>query len=65
MISNVTLVRALNLIEPTTVSVLGAFEPLTAMTVGIVVMGEPFTWAVALGFTAIIAAVMILVTTKK
>ena len=63
--SNVTLLRALNLIEATTVSVLGAFEPLTAMCVGILVMGEPFTWAVAIGFAAIIAAVMILVTGKK
>ena len=43
MVSNVTLLRALNLIEATTVSVLGAFEPLTAMCVGILVMGEPFT----------------------
>lgn len=65
MVSNVTLLRALNLIEATTVSVLGAFEPLTAMCVGILVMGEPFTWAVAIGFAAIIAAVMILVTGKK
>ncbi|MGI6223679.1 MAG: DMT family transporter [Prevotella sp.] len=62
MISNVTLVRALNLIDATTVSVLGAFEPLTAMCVGILVMGEPFTWAVAIGFVAILAAVTILTT---
>lgn len=65
MVSNVTLVRALNLIDATTVSVLGAFEPLTAMSVGILVMGEPFTWAVGLGFVAILAAVMILVTQRR
>ena len=62
---NLMLLGLFPTMEATTVSVLGAFEPLTAMCVGILVMGEPFTWAVAIGFAAIIAAVMILVTGKK
>ncbi len=61
-VSNVTLVRSLTLIDSASVAILGAFEPLTAMTLGIAVMGEPLTPAVIIGFLLIISSVLILIT---
>lgn len=60
-ISNVTLVKAMTLTDSTTVAILGAFEPLTAMVIGICVMGEPLTLSVLIGFVLIIAAVLTLI----
>ena len=62
--SNIFLVLSLKLIDSTRVAILGAFEPLTAMTVGIVVFGEPLTVAVIVGFALIIGAVMLLISKK-
>lgn len=60
-ISNLTLILGLKKIGSTMTSVLGAMEPLTAMIVGVCVMGEHFTAVIALGFVAIIASVLILI----
>ncbi len=60
-VSNVSLIMALKLIDSTHVAILGAFEPLTAMLIGIFVFGEPFTVPIFIGFLLIIAAVVILV----
>jgi len=62
--SNIFLVLSLKLIDSTRVAILGAFEPLTAMTVGIVVFGEPLTVSVIGGFALIIGAVMLLISKK-
>ena len=61
-LSNITLILALKRVGSTMSAILGALEPLTAMVVGIVVLGEPFTALVAVGFVAIIASVMLLTT---
>jgi len=61
-ISNVTLVRSLTLIDSASVAILGAFEPLTAMTIGITLMGEPLTMTALIGSVLIIASVLILIT---
>jgi len=63
-ISNVTLVMALKRINSTTVATLGAFEPLTAMLIGIFVFGESLTWSVLSGFVLVILAVYILIKYK-
>lgn len=60
-VSNITLVTALKQIKGTEVAVLGAFEPLTAMVVGVTVLGEPLTRMSLLGVGLIITSVMILV----
>ena len=60
-ISNVTLVMAMKNIDSTSVATLGAFEPLTAMAIGILVFGEPMTWCVGIGFVMIVSAVYILI----
>ena len=46
-------------------AVLGVFEPMTAMCVGILLFGEPLTLPIVVGFMLIIAAVLILVLSKR
>lgn len=62
--SNICVIMALKKISATMVSVLGAFEPLTAMSVGILVFGEPLTINVGVGFLLVIAAVILLILTS-
>ena len=64
-ISNVTLIISLKQISSTMAAVLGVFEPMTAMCVGILLLGEPLTLPVVVGFVLIIAAVLILVLSKR
>lgn len=61
MLSNVCLIMSLKLLSSEMVATLGAFEPLTAMIVGITVFHEPLTLAVILGFLLITSSVIILV----
>lgn len=65
VVSNITLIMALKNIGSTLVAILGAFEPLTAMCIGIAVFGEPFTTSIAIGFVLILTAVMLLVLKKS
>lgn len=61
VISNLALVRAIKNIGSTLTSVLGAMEPVTAVGVGILIFGEPFTSGIALGILLIISAVIIII----
>ena len=45
----------------TSVAVLGAMEPVTAVCVGIAIFGEPFTRSIALGILLIISAVTVII----
>lgn len=60
-VSNMTLVQAIKRIGPTLTSVFGALEPLTAVVIGVVVFGEPFTVQGAAGILLIVAAVTIVI----
>ncbi|WP_297827413.1 DMT family transporter [uncultured Desulfovibrio sp.] len=60
VLSNLTLILAIQRIGSTLVSVLGVMEPLTAVAVGILVFGEPFSPSLA-GGVALIAASVLLV----
>ena len=64
-VSNVTLIMALKQISSTMAAVLGAFEPMTAMCVGILLFGEPLTLPIVIGFILIITSVFILVLSKR
>lgn len=64
-ISNVTLIISLKQISSTMAAVLGAFEPMTAMCVGILLFGEPLTLPIVIGFVLIITSVLILVLSKR
>ena len=61
VISNITLVIAVQHIGGTLTAVLGAPEPVTAVLVGIVGFGEPFTLNLAAGIGLIIAAVTMII----
>ena len=52
-ISNVTLIISLKQISSTMAAVLGVFEPMTAMCVGILLFGEPLTLPIVVGFMLI------------
>lgn len=54
-ISNICVTVSLKLIDSTIVAILGAFEPLTAMVIGVVILGEP------LGFIGVVGGMLILV----
>ncbi len=64
VISNLALVHAIKNIGSTLTSVLGAMEPVTAVCVGILIFGEPFTQSIALGIGVIISAVTVIVLKK-
>ena len=61
VLSNLSLVYAIKNIGSTFSSVLGAFEPLTAMIIGVLVFSEPFTRALAWGLVLIICAVSLII----
>lgn len=63
-LSNVALIPALKQIGATMTAILGAFEPLTAMIVGILVFGDKLTVTVVIGFAFIIGAVLTLIVAK-
>ena len=59
-ISNICVTVSLKLIDSTIVAILGAFEPLTAMVVGVVILGEPLGFICVVGGMLILVAVAIL-----
>lgn len=61
VVSCVAMVYSVQYIGSTYTAVLGAFEPLTAVCVGVFVFGEPFTPALSAGITLIILAVTIII----
>ena len=61
IISTSTLAASTRLIGATKASVLGVFEPITAIAVGTLAFGEPFTAWIAAGITITIAAITFMV----
>lgn len=59
VISNLTLVLAIRRLGSTLTSILGVMEPLTAVSVGCIIFGEPFTSQLAIGAALIIGAVLL------
>ena len=52
---------AIHRIGPTRAAVMGALEPVTALTAGIFCFNEPMTWKVLLGIIVIISAVTVVI----
>lgn len=63
-LSNICVTRALRLIDSTVVALLGAMEPVTAMFIGICVLGDPFSMMNISGAALILIAVAILTLRK-
>lgn len=61
LVSLVLLSYALKRIGPTPTAIYGALEPPTAVLVGCLIFGEPFSFKIALGIALILAAVAIVV----
>lgn len=61
MISMLTLAISSRCIGPTKTSVLGVFEPLTAILVGTVMFGEPLSLKMAAGILVCVAAVVFMI----
>jgi membrane protein len=61
LISNLALVRAIKSIGSTLTSVLGAMEPLTAIVMGVLFLGEQVSSVMLLGVILILSAVTIIV----
>lgn len=64
VITNLALVHAIKMIGPTITAVLGVLEPVTAILLGIIFMGELLTSPIVLGIMLIISAVLIIVLRK-
>ena len=65
MISMLTLAISTRLIGPTKTSVLGVFEPVTAILIGTVLFSEPMTPKMAAGLMVCICAVLFMVAAGK
>ena len=65
VVTNICLVVSVKRIGSTMTAVIGALEPLTAVIVGCLVFGEPFTWQVMSGILLIISAVLIIIFSRK
>ena len=61
LVSNLALVRAIKSIGSTLISALGAMEPLTAIVIGVLFLGEEVSSAMLLGVILILSAVTIIV----
>lgn len=65
IVSTATLAVATRNIGATKASVMGVFEPITAIVVGATVFGEPLTAPMALGIVVSVAAITFMVVTTK
>ena len=63
VVSNITLVLAVQNIGGTLTSVLGALEPLTAVCIGALVFGEDFTFREGIGILLVLTAVTVIILT--
>ena len=63
VVSNITLVLAVQNIGGTLTSVLGALEPLTAVYIGVLVFGEDFTLREGFGILLVLLAVTLIIMT--
>ena len=61
MISMLTLAVSSRFIGPTKTSILGVFEPLTAILIGTFLFGEPMTWKMCLGVAICVGAVVFMI----
>lgn len=61
MVSNITGVKAIRRIGPTLTSILGALQPLTAVVLGVLFLGEHLYFRSVIGIACILTAVSIIV----
>lgn len=59
VLSNLTLIMSIKRVGSTIASILGAMEPVTAVCIGVLFFGEPFTGWLAGGLTLILCSVLL------
>ena len=65
VVTNLALVYATQNVGPTVASILGVLEPLTALVLGILFLGEELTPSMAAGIGLILPAVLIIILRRK
>lgn len=65
IVSTATLASATRYIGATKASVLGVFEPVTAIVVGVVIMGEPFNQYIVIGLFITMAAIIFMTVSER
>ncbi|MBR4927191.1 MAG: DMT family transporter, partial [Alphaproteobacteria bacterium] len=65
LLPNLALVDAIRRIGSTMTAVLGAFEPVTAVIVGVWIFHEPFTQRIAFSIACILTSVLVLIIAKN
>ena len=65
VVSNLTLILAVQRIGSTLTSIMGVMEPVTAVTVGILVFSEPFSLSLVVGVALIAASVVLVMLGKQ
>ena len=65
MVSNITGVKAIRRIGPTHTSILGALQPVTAVILGVLFLGEHLYMRSCIGISLILAAVSVVVMHQK
>ena len=65
VVTNLTLVYATQHVGPTVASILGVLEPLTALVLGVLFLGETLTPSMAAGIGLILPAVLIIILRRK
>lgn len=65
IISLITMAKAVQIIGSTPTAIMGALEPLTAVTVGVMIFGELFTMRLATGIALILISVTLIILGKS
>lgn len=65
MVSNITGVKAIRRIGPTQTSILGTFQPVTAVILGVAFLGEHLYLGSCIGISIILIAVSVVVMHQK
>lgn len=65
VVSDLALILAIKYIGPTTTSILGCMEPLTAVIIGILIFNEPFGLKIVIGILLILTAVTLVILSKS
>lgn len=65
VISNLTLILGIRRVGSTVISILGVGEPLTAVTIGCLIFGEPVTTHLVIGTILIVSAVILVLLAPK
>ncbi|MGL4993721.1 MAG: DMT family transporter [Bacteroidales bacterium] len=65
LLSNFTLILAIKSIGSTTTSIMGCVEPVTALTIGVIVFGEPLTSVQLVGVALILSSVSLVILSDR